>query len=63
MFDQANASSMRQARADLMNEIDDVLWDDMATLPLFQFQEMVALQRHRVERGLQRPARRHLERQ
>ena len=25
-----------------MNQIDTVLWDDMATLPLFQFQDLIA---------------------
>lgn len=42
LFDQANKEFDAAARADLMNQIDQVLWDDMATLPLFQFQEMVA---------------------
>jgi peptide/nickel transport system substrate-binding protein len=26
----------------MMNEIDSIIWEDMATLPLFQFQELVA---------------------
>lgn len=42
LFDQANAEFDAAVRADLMNQIDQILWDDMATLPLFQFQEMVA---------------------
>ncbi len=42
LFDQANKEFDAAKRADLMNQIDQVLWDDMATLPLFQFQEMVA---------------------
>lgn len=42
LFDQANSELDPAKRADLMNQIDQVLWDDMATLPLFQFQEMVA---------------------
>ena len=42
LFDQANAELDAAARADLMNQIDQLLWDNMATLPLFQFQEMVA---------------------
>lgn len=42
LFDEANAEFDAAARADLMNQIDQILWDDMATLPLFQFQEMVA---------------------
>ncbi|MDP2291480.1 MAG: ABC transporter family substrate-binding protein [Actinomycetota bacterium] len=42
LFDQANAEFDQTVRADLMNQIDAILWEDMATLPLFQFQEMVA---------------------
>ncbi len=42
LFDQANVEFDEAARADLMNQIDAILWADMATLPLFQFQEMVA---------------------
>ncbi|MDO8389986.1 MAG: ABC transporter family substrate-binding protein [Actinomycetota bacterium] len=42
LFDQANAEFDDAVRADLMDQIDQLLWDDMATLPLFQFQEMVA---------------------
>jgi peptide/nickel transport system substrate-binding protein len=42
LFDQANKEFDAATRADLMNQIDQLLWDDMATLPLFQFQEMVA---------------------
>ncbi len=42
LFDEANKEFDAATRADLMNQIDQVLWDDMATLPLFQFQEMVA---------------------
>ena len=42
LFDAANKEFDAAARADLMNQIDQILWDDMATLPLFQFQEMVA---------------------
>ena len=42
LFDQANAEFDDAARAELMDQIDQILWDDMATLPLFQFQEMVA---------------------
>ena len=36
------SSSTRPSAPTLMNQIDAVLWDDMATLPLFQFQEMIA---------------------
>ena len=42
VFDQANAEFDEAKRADLMNQTDALLWDNMATLPLFQFQEMVA---------------------
>jgi len=42
LFAQANAEFDPATRADLMNQIDTVLWDNMATLPLFQFQNMVA---------------------
>ncbi|MFZ4717857.1 MAG: ABC transporter family substrate-binding protein [Ilumatobacteraceae bacterium] len=42
LFDSANADLDPATRAATMNEIDQVIWDDMATLPLFQFQEMVA---------------------
>lgn len=42
LFDQANADLDPASRAATMNEIDQIIWDDMATLPLFQFQEMVA---------------------
>lgn len=42
LFAQANAEFDDAVRADLMDQIDQILWDDMATLPLFQFQEMVA---------------------
>jgi len=42
LYDQANAEFDAAVRADLMNQIDAILWADMATLPLFQFQEMVA---------------------
>ena len=42
LFNAANAEFDDAARAELMDQIDQILWDDMATLPLFQFQEMVA---------------------
>ena len=35
MFDQANAELDEAKRADLMNQIDQQIWDDMATIPLF----------------------------
>ena len=42
LFDQANVELDPAKRAGLMDQIDQTLWADMATLPLFQFQEMVA---------------------
>ena len=42
LFAQANAEFDQVVRADLMNQIDTILWENMATLPLFQFQNMVA---------------------
>ncbi|MEI8239550.1 MAG: ABC transporter substrate-binding protein, partial [Actinomycetota bacterium] len=42
LFDQANKEFDAAKRADLMNQIDTILWDDMATLPLFQFTDAIA---------------------
>lgn len=42
LFDQANAEFDQATRADLMNQIDAILWADMVTLPLFQFQELIS---------------------
>jgi peptide/nickel transport system substrate-binding protein len=42
LFAQADGELDAAKRADLMNQIDSIMWDDMATLPLFQFQEMIA---------------------
>jgi len=42
LFEQANKELDAAKRADLMNQIDTILWDDMATLPLFQFQELIS---------------------
>jgi peptide/nickel transport system substrate-binding protein len=42
LFEQANSEFDPAVRAELMDQIDQILWDDMATVPLFQFQEMVA---------------------
>ena len=42
LFEQANKEFDAAKRADLMNQIDTILWDDMATLPLFQFQDLIA---------------------
>ncbi len=41
-FDEANSELDATKRAAMMNEIDSIIWDDMATLPLFQFQELVS---------------------
>jgi len=42
LFNQANAEFDPAKRAELMNQIDSLLWENMATLPLFQFQNMAA---------------------
>jgi peptide/nickel transport system substrate-binding protein len=42
LFGKANANFDAKSRAAQMNEIDGLLWDDMSTLPLFQFQDMIA---------------------
>ena len=42
LFAQANAEFDQTKRAELMNQIDTILWENMATLPLFQFTNMVA---------------------
>ena len=42
LFNQANADFDPESRAATYNQIDQIIWDDMATLPLFQFQELVA---------------------
>jgi peptide/nickel transport system substrate-binding protein len=39
---QANKEFDAAKRADLMNQVDTILWDDMATLPLFQFTDAIA---------------------
>ena len=41
-FDAANTEFDDTKRADEMNAIDKTLWDDMATLPLFQFQDLIS---------------------
>ena len=35
-------SSTRRPRLDTVNEIDAIVWDDLATIPLFQFADLVA---------------------
>ncbi len=42
LFDSANVDFDPVSRAATMNQIDQILWDDMVTLPLFQFQDLVA---------------------
>jgi peptide/nickel transport system substrate-binding protein len=42
LFDQANVEFDAAKRADLMNQIDTQVWDDMVTLPLFQFTDAIA---------------------
>lgn len=42
LFDEANAELDPARRAELMNEIDQVIWEDMATIPLFQFTDLYA---------------------
>ncbi len=42
LFSQANVELDADTRADLMNEIDSVIWADVATLPLFQVPEFLA---------------------
>ena len=41
MFDAANVELDAEARADMMNEIDELLWEDMPTVPLFQVPEVL----------------------
>lgn len=42
LFDEANAELDPARRAELMNQIDQVIWEDMATIPLFQFTDLYA---------------------
>jgi peptide/nickel transport system substrate-binding protein len=42
LYDQANVELDPEARADLMNEVDSVIWADLATLPLYQVPEFLA---------------------
>ena len=42
LFDQANVELDEAKRHDLMNQIDEALWEDMATVPLFQVPEVLA---------------------
>ena len=42
LFDKANVELDETKRADLMNQIDEQLWKDVATYPLFQVPEFLA---------------------
>jgi peptide/nickel transport system substrate-binding protein len=42
LFEQANASLDEAERVELYNQIDQILWDDMITIPLYQFPDLVA---------------------
>jgi peptide/nickel transport system substrate-binding protein len=42
LFDQANEELDADKRADLMNQIDEILWEDLPTLPMFQVPEVLA---------------------
>lgn len=42
LYDRANVELDSDDRADIMNEIDEVLWDGMPTIPLFQVPELLA---------------------
>ncbi|MGH9119788.1 MAG: ABC transporter family substrate-binding protein [Acidimicrobiales bacterium] len=42
LFDQANVELDADTRTDLMNQIDELLWQDMHSLPLFQVPELLA---------------------
>jgi peptide/nickel transport system substrate-binding protein len=42
LFDQANAELDEAKRTELMNQIDKLIWDDMATIPLYQFPDLTA---------------------
>ena len=41
-FDEANVELDEATRADMMNQIDELVWADMATVPLFQVPELLA---------------------
>jgi peptide/nickel transport system substrate-binding protein len=42
MFDAANVEFDAKKRADMYNAIDAQMWSDMVTIPLFQFQDLIA---------------------
>jgi peptide/nickel transport system substrate-binding protein len=41
LYAQANVELDPEARADLMNQIDALIWQDMATIPMFQVPELI----------------------
>lgn len=42
LFDSANTTLDEAARADIYNQVDQILWDDMVTIPLVQWTELYA---------------------
>ena len=42
LFDSANVTLDEAARADIYNQVDQILWDDMVTIPLVQWTELYA---------------------
>jgi peptide/nickel transport system substrate-binding protein len=42
LFAKANAELDEAAKVDTVNQIDAIVWEDMATIPLFQFPNMLA---------------------
>jgi peptide/nickel transport system substrate-binding protein len=42
LYEQANTELDADKRADLMNQIDEILWEDLPTLPLYQVPEVLA---------------------
>ncbi len=42
LFATANAELDEAAKVDTVNQIDAIIWEDLATIPLFQFADLVA---------------------
>ena len=42
LYDEANTELDKDKRADLMNQIDELIWQDLPTLPLYQVPEVLA---------------------
>ncbi len=42
LFNQADAELDEETRAELLNEVDTILWDDLPVIPLFQVPEFLA---------------------